>query len=878
MYFFRTDFMSRLPILFLFFLVLSTIAFAASPLWAQEFSEAEEMVIDHVTVELDKRSPSITISGQAFDSEPQVFVGPVDGALEQLLVLTSSAESIAAQLPFSLATQGEFLLTIVDPISVTRTNDEDASMVSVRRNVTIKFKVGLVEKLDDLQGDRPSGSVGMSANGRIATLITPVEINSNDDKIVLDASILDRIDRPLTHDELRQLAFVKADKNWVQIAGGPLPFGQKRLTTPWPKVNGSRDPICLAKPLKTSVNLEWDTLATTGAKQIKYEIVFGSNFTKLDGDQSGAIASAVVKSTKGSIVLDLASFGKGSGTYYIRVAAQDALGEDVAYRSQPVKVVLEPNGCVPLLLGKPINLFTVNHFTSVKYGYARGVSVTTEPQSFPEGPPFIQWSTLLEACSNARLEVVKGDFNAGSSALYSKTGAGSVYPHKANVSGIHRWGRFDLKPVYLKLLAAKHNLGQKYALRVVPIDAQGKQCGAAATELYLQYFQPHSASISKVMLNGQYLTGMPKGSLMAPPVYEGYNTVTPKFNCWKDNTKIFVSFKQEMDEKSVEKAMTISPPWPDLVVKWYTKNSMVTSGEIHSIGIGNMSNLWFDTVYTITLGTGAKTKSGKKILQTPVQWRFRTMPFADKMPLIEIVDYSKIVTIPNGEMTIAYAFNNVDKAEVGLGYVFHTQIPQSLISVKETIEVLRVDPAYDPAMGAHVSVLYGNALAILGERHPFKVNVVPPVKTDLAISSAHLIPGRLSTDQITMDPYVEITNNGPSSIAKDVLPFAKVDVVYRVSPPFCSGIWCKWQAREVRAVASMKNCKAPFKKGNSCKLTPTSWDLPKGKLNKPARMYAAEARLSSAYNSHHYTPQIDDDSQKNNDYYYDPAIPIDVLP
>lgn len=869
---------SRTPILISILSVLSAIAIAFILLWPRALSLAEEITVNHAVVDLDVRSPSIAISGQAFDSESQVFMGPVDGMLEQLSVLTSSTKSITAKLPFSLATQGKFLLTIVDPSTKTGTRDDDKSMVGARRSATAKIIVGPVEELSDRQKNWPPGSVGISANGSIVTLLHPVEINSSGDQIVLDASFLDRIDRPLTLNELQHLSFVEADEDWVQTKGGPFPFGQKRLTTPWPKVNGSRDPVCLAKPIKTSASIEWDTQEIIDAKQIEYEIMFGSNFTKLDGDQSGAIASGILKSTKGSIILDFASFGKGPGTFYIRVAAQDAFGADVAYRSQPVKVVVEPKECTPVLVGKPTNILTVNYFTWIKHGHAKGVTVTSEPQSFPEGPPFIQWSTSPKACVKARLEVVEGDFIAGSSVLYSEIGAGSVYAYSHIEPGIHRWGRFDLKPVYQKLLAANNKSGQKYALRIVPLDAQSKKCGAAADALYLQYFQSFRKSIESVMINGQSLVGMPNGSIVAPPIKKGYHTVTPDFNCWKDNTKVFISFNQEMDEASVEKAISISPPWPDLVAKWYPKGSKITAGSIHTIGIGHMSNLWFDTVYTITLGTGAKTKSGKKILQTPVRWRFKTLPFADKMPLIEKIDYSKIVTIPNGEMTIAYAFNNVHRAGIDLGYVFHTQIPQSLIAAKETVKVLRLDPAYDPAKGAHISVIYGNALAILGEHYPFKVNVVPPVKTDLAISAANLIPGKSSTDKIHINPYVEITNNGPGSLSKDVLPFVKVGVLYRVSPPFCSGTWCKWSARKVMAEATMKGCKAPFKKGHSCKLTPTSWELPKGKFNKPVRLYGAEARLSSAANSHYYTAQIDDDSQKNNDYIFDPANPIDVLP
>ncbi len=118
-----------------------------------------------------------------------------------------------------------------------------------------------------------------------------------------------------------------------------LPFGQKRLTTPWPKVNNSRGPIDVSESNAANITLSWDLQKTLPqASQIEYEVLFGSSFTVLDQDEPKRIQNGVVKKNSGQYPLNISASGKGKGVYYIRIVAQNSKGVDLALRSQPVLV------------------------------------------------------------------------------------------------------------------------------------------------------------------------------------------------------------------------------------------------------------------------------------------------------------------------------------------------------------------------------------------------------------------------------------------------------------------------------------------------------------------------------------------------------------
>lgn len=837
--------------------------------------KADPLSVTGATVDLDARPPTVFVTGDHFASTPDVLMGPVDGQLDKLAVISSTATSIRAVLPNSTAQPGNYQLVVVNPPDPEdrKAEDEDLRAYGDRVSVT-NLTVGSLETLDRQLKDRPSALLGLASGGQVVTSSLDSEIKNGEGGKTLDPSILEKVDRPLTIEEFRRLVFVNAPENFVSTA---LLYGPKWLTTPWPTVNGSRGPVTMQIP-KATGNLAWNVQEITKASQVEYEVTYGVNFTKLDGDEPGRIASGTIDNVAATVTLDFASYGKGPGTYYVRVAAQDSGGKDVAYRAQPVKVRVHPKGGPPGIVVKVLNFVTVNFFSTTIQFFP--TTLVSDPLSFPEGPKYFQWRTSLKNCQKVRFEVVEDDFKAGKQPIFSQIDSGSIYklPNGDPYPWFHRWGHIDLKPVYQKLLAAKNQPGKAYALRVVPLDSQSKSCGAASDQLYLQYFEPYGKYIKHFMLYGQYFVGAPKGSLKPPPIHEGYHKVTPEFNCWKDNTKFFIVFEQEMDKPSVEKALTISPPWPDKVIKWYDKTSKITGGAAHSIGVGHMSNLWFDTVYTITLGTGAKTQKGKKILQTPVQWRFKTLPYAEKIPSIQKMNYTKAVTIPPGDMTISYKFTDVAKGEIRLWNVYATgpalQLPEA--TQKYKITSVKSKPTYEPTKETCIHVTLGNALMVSSMRFPFKVSAIQPSKTDLAIALAYLVPGKGRDPVLSLEPFVKVINKGPDPVPKEILPLVKVETTYFVSPPFCSDTWCKSSARKVVAVNTLQHCKAPFKKGDTCIVVPTSKELPKGKFQQPTRLYAAQARLKIPYNTHYYSSQFLNDNQKNNDYFFDPPKPVNL--
>ncbi len=665
-----------------------------------------------------------------------------------------------------------------------------------------------------------------------------------------------------------------------QLAGPPpamatltLPFGQEHATTPWPMINMSRGPVNLPEP-NFKGTLSWDAKGIQGCAQVEFEVKYGSAFTVLGADEPGRIDGGVLKQPAGQHPLDFAKYGKGLGTYYVRVAAQDAKGADVAFRSQPVVVNAHPAGAPP---GDAVLLsLTFAGFTDYHSDSALTWNVTSDPDSimlagdFSKNPmaahgmvvinatacftatkgwKYFHWRTPWPHCAKGRFEVAKGDFGSAAPIHdvqdtghpYQSSGPKDVHGH------IKRFGYVDLLPVYQKILAANPSPGQPYAVRVTPLDAAGSPCGGPSDTQYLQ-FAPYAfaakAKIKTVYYDGGSLDlGTPVGGPCPPPVHEG-TTVMPAFTCWKDNTKLFISFEGPMDAASVNQAIGFSPPWPDIVTKWYQDNQF---------GVGHMSSLWFDTVYTITLGTGAKTKSGAKILDKPLQWRVKTLPFAEKIPGIKKLEIApNPVVIPPGDVTLSYRVEDATDfymelvnvyGEHGSGTAtYDPPLPEG--SVRTRI----LNPVPNPkGPSYYIRAVAGNALGFFAEHFPFQIKQIPKAKADLAIDGAmsSLVPGPVTGAPIFIAPQVTIKNLGPEPMPNELLALTKVITSYYIDPPVGTpGYGTKGpHNREVACTNTLAQTKNPPGGMGPWFIVPTCPELPYGVFTKLTRLYGAKTEV-----------------------------------
>ncbi len=687
-----------------------------------------------------------------------------------------------------------------------------------------------------------------------------------------------------------------------------LPFGQEHATTPWPMIDMSRGPVNLPEP-NLKATLSWDAKAIQGCVQVEFEVAYGSAFTVLGGDEPGRIDSGIVKQPAGQHPLDFAKYGKGLGTYFVRVAAQDAKGADVAFRSQPVVVNAHAAGAPPSDVR--VTSLTMAGFTDFFSDTTLAWVVTSDPdsillagefakkQAFPlgqividatayfnatKGWKFLHWRTPWPNCAKGRVEVAKGEFGAGAP-LHDAQDAGHPYQSGGpkDVHGhIKRFGYVDLLPVYQKILAANPSPGETYAARVTPLDAAGSPCGGPSETQYLQ-FAPYAfaakTKIKTVYYDGGSLDlGTPADSPCPPAVHEG-TTVMPAFTCWKDNSKLVITFDGPMDAASVNKAIGFSPPWPDIVTKWYQDNQF---------GVGHMSSLWFDTVYTITLGTGAKTKSGAKILDKALQWRVKTLPFADKIPSIKKLEIVPgTVIIPPGAMTINYRVEDATDfymelvnayGEYGIGTAeYDPPLPEGSVRTS----VLNPVPKPD-GPGYFIRAVAGNALIFFAEDFPFQIKQIPKVKADLAIDGAlcALVPGPVQGAPIFIGPTVTIKNLGPEPMPSELLALTKVVTSYYIDPPVGTpGYGTKGpHNREVACTNTLAQTKNPPGGMGPWVIVPTCPELPNGVFTKFTRLYGAKTEVwlpmsetvSQPGLGGAILPHVLDDNINNNSHAYFP--------
>jgi len=584
-------------------------------------------------------------------------------------------------------------------------------------------------------------------------------------KMVLLVGLLLTVTLSITY-----LAF--AEHSCDESPEGTLPFGQKRLTTPWPKINGKRGPIAISLADAGKVTLSWDvgSLIKNRAK-IEYEVKFDSNFTVLDKDDPERIKHGSIAGKTGQHSFSLLTKSEQRGTYYIRIAAQNNNGKDVALRSQPVVVYVDPPfgfydveiALVPTISGLMSALYP-NHITTAYFKL--GAYPLTDQKFNPlnialpydSGKLELFWETTLEDCTHAILSV-KDDKEV----IYNETQAG-VKVHELHKVGevvayIERRGSFDLTSLLKGL-----KWGREYSLSVHPIDSNLQPAG-----------KPSDSKVMKVFYSSPYLKIKPdivKGDLPRPKKEIRKIQVTPFYYCVQDDhRKHTFSFSEPMDKKSVESNLTVSPPWPDVQIKWYVNDT--------EMGYGNLSNLWFDTVYTMTLGTGAKTKTGKKILETPVQWLFKTYPYAEECPEVVVFDFSpKPVLVPpavsyyvSEDMFFVFFLKNAEDLKIGRihgieGYF--KDYPKLPGGVFKFVVTGRSFQKHLDMWGqdSYIQLMGKNALGDAYKNYYFPINEMVEVKADLSIKDVSWQNGKFA---------IHVVNKGPDTIPATHTPYISVD-------------------------------------------------------------------------------------------------------
>jgi len=552
-----------------------------------------------------------------------------------------------------------------------------------------------------------------------------------------------------------------------------LPFGQKRLTTPWPKINGLQGPVELTLKDAANATLSWDIpTSLSSVTQIEYEVKRGSNFTVLDKDEPNRIQNGIIKKRSGNYILTLAKDKNDLGIYYIRIAAQNSDGKDMALRSQPVKVMVGKIMSIAELepIFNPFGTLIFNKKTRTYFeidGVIHNV-VKLKLESNFDGILEFKWETEQENCTEVQLNIT--DAKDPGTLLYSikQVGTAEASVCKTDEGYIpctRRKGSFDLTSIFKNL-----KWGKKYQLWINHLNNAGEIVGLLS-KMHFLAIDYRSSYIDAVSIRGQALgPGTPEG-LSLPKKIE-WSRVTPHYGCMKDDHRQFTFiFTEPVNITSVKNNLSVFPPWPDVELKWHNNDT--------ELGYGNMSNLWFDTVYTVTLGIGAKTKSGKALLETPVQWQVKTLPYAEKCP--------KVIAMNILPLEIQLPPKSIGATEVQ--FSFQTDAADYLNVFIPHLSGYWKDEKYPKLPGGvftymangkntHPSVQsfgetpfwrisLANALGWVDSQDYFVLKEMPVAKADLAILGVSWENGKFA---------VHLKNNGPESISALQLPYLSVSV------------------------------------------------------------------------------------------------------
>lgn len=554
---------------------------------------------------------------------------------------------------------------------------------------------------------------------------------------------------------------------------GTLPFGQKRLTTHWPQINGQRGPISMLLPDAGNVTLSWDMGSTiTGGDQIEYEVKYKSNFTVLDNDDPESIQKGTLMGAAGQHPLVLATEEKDLGTYYVRIGAQDHQGQDVALRSQPVIVHVNPpftvTEVVPTML--PIGAWFVNPNTKTRLkidGHGWSKSEVKISSTF-DGTAHLDWETKLTDCAMVQLHLVEE--GPGGKLIHTEKQIGSDVHYGCStedgvVSCTEREGSFDITSVVANLA-----WGKKYGIWIHPLNSAGNKIDLPSNRIYLSVHY-RSPFIETAMIRGQYIgTGTPKGQPFLSKIE--WSKVTPHYGCIpNDHGQIHFIFSEPMDTQSVESNLTVIPPWPDVEILWHENDTR--------LGYGNMSNLWFDTTYSFTLEMGAKTKTGKSILETPVQWRIQTLPYAETCPEITCMGVSPPeVLVPPYSSGIAkdvcFTFQTTNAEILSTqnfylnGYWQANNYPKLPGGSFLWLATAKASAATFEQWGQNPywEINIANALGWATGRLYYKIEEMTRVNADLGIQSVSW-----KNDECA----IHVVNHGPAGIPRIYLPYLSVD-------------------------------------------------------------------------------------------------------
>lgn len=136
--------------------------------------------------------------------------------------------------------------------------------------------------------------------------------------------------------------------------------------TPRPRVNGSFGPIQVHEG-STEVSLAWDlrpwiaqSFSNHRPDRAFFEVKFGSDFVSdtdsIQADRAARVDSGGNLFLHGARTIDIASYGRGAGDYYIRMVAKrggNGPDDDVARRSASVRVSLSAQVADPGTVSSP---------------------------------------------------------------------------------------------------------------------------------------------------------------------------------------------------------------------------------------------------------------------------------------------------------------------------------------------------------------------------------------------------------------------------------------------------------------------------------------------------------------------------------------------
>ncbi len=619
----------------------------------------------------------------------------------------------------------------------------------------------------------------------------------------------------------------KLPERFVPYSSGPYPFGQKQLTTPWPLIDGHRGPI-LKLASKGKGMLSWNVAGIPGAARIEYEITYGKTYSNLAKDEPGRVATGVVKATQGAHWIDFASFPQGLGTYYVRVAAQSVKGKDLALRSQPVivrlvKVLPAPPPPPPppggAQWGKPN---TTRCWLVDEIGNNLPSECTYPGWAFDNSPRYLQWTSRIDACAQARVEcfAMVGHYYKPppvQSLVSQGAPAGSPY------FGIK--GAIDLRNTFTKLTP-----NQSYMIRATPLNSLQQPCGSPSDWLTVAV-APGGQYVRGALIRGQYLgPGTAKGRPFPAKALQRIR-ITPHFGCSKnDHSKFYIQFSQAVDTASVEKALTIWPPWPDVEFKWYDGNSL--------LGVGHMSNIWFDTVYTFTLGKAARLANGAHFLAADIQWRAKTYPYVSNVIYAKLNVLTPEVTLPvDDKLRFSYQTQYAQRIEWNITnvYGYQTSGGPALQGGAFEFRVRGMLPkARQLTSKPYVKLIMTNALVDRVLAEPFKVKVLPAANADLAVTSVSFTSGHL---------IVGVQNFGPDTVPNAFLKGINLDVRLVYTP------WGVIDSETTTLAAAAGNADlAPY---GALSIAPTLKKIPGGFLTSKISFARALINLSVPTNLVH---------------------------